>query len=774
MNETGKSRSRRAEIRKNRPDAAWLDWEGLRSSGVIASVGIAGLFFLVASAILMLREQVVPYRPGQWIPHDIVSRVDFSYRNKDRLVQMQRDRRDAEPRVYRQLIIGQGKLDAWANLRKELTALPDRVGGGASAQLPEPLSSLLDGGALTALRQYASPAARESYDSKVAAFVEALQTRVVRSGTQQWKLIVLPRDERGTDLELGRPVAIGGYAVVPVEFTFAADTPEFRAELTKLAAVHFMLSLQPQMVELTVDILSRHPTHVYDDAATNEARNLAERQVTPEVALVKYPANAILVPRSKGKFDDGDWDLLRAENEAYRRTLGQYALKSRLGLLLTVLIVTAVLALYVAVYQARVVRNHARAVAIAALLLSMLLVAQVAGIGHGPLFLFGIAPTLLVAIILTIAYDQRFAIGVASMHAFLVTFGLGQGIDFFLIVWVGVLTVGFLLDDIRTRSKLVEVGGAAAVAMIVAAVAAGALSLDPWAFVVKNCLYTGAAGLVVGFAVLGILPFIERAFRITTSMSLLELADGGQPLLRRLAIEAPGTYNHSIQVATIAEAAAEAIGANSLLCRVGAYYHDVGKINKSDYFIENQPAGGCNRHLNLSPSVSLLIIIGHVKDGVELAKEYNLPTTLTHFIQQHHGTTLVEFFYHAACTQTAQRQPDQPAVAEAQYRYPGPKPRSKEVAIVMLADAVESAARSMSEPTGSRVESLVHELSMKRLLDGQFDECDMTLRELELIERTMMKTLLAIYHGRIAYPVMTQTSGASPSPAPSVPGVRSA
>ena len=158
-----------------------------------------------------------------------------------------------------------------------------------------------------------------------------------------------------------------------------------------------------------------------------------------------------------------------------------------------------------------------------------------------------------------------------------------------------------------------------------------------------------------------------------------------------------------------------------------------------------------------------------MKDGVELAKEYNLPTTLTHFIQQHHGTTLVEFFYHAACNQTAQRQPDQPAVAEAQYRYPGPKPRSREVAIVMLADAVESAARSMTEPTASRVEALVHDLSMKRLLDGQFDECDLTMRELELIERSMMKTLLAIYHGRIAYPSTSRTTE-SARPQPSAHG----
>src|SRR4051794_25563822 len=507
MAESGKSRSRRAEIRKNRPDAAWLDIEALRSSGVLTSLGIAAFFFVAATAILSLREQVVPYRPGQWIPHDIVSRVDFSYRNKDRLADMRRDRRDAEPRVYQPLALGQGNGDAWGNLRHELTLLPDKVSDKSAGDLPAPLKSILDGGAMTALRQYASPPARETYTQKVNAFVDALQSRVVRANGQQWKLIVLPKEERQKDLEAGRAVAIEGYGVVPSELTFAADTPEFRAELSKLAADYFLLSLQPQMIDLTVAILSERPTHVYNDAATNEARNIAEGRITAEQARVKYPANSILVPRSKLKFEDADWDLLRAENEAYRQTLGQYALKSHLGLLMTVAIMTAVLSLYVGFYQPRVIRNHPRAVAIMGLLLSMLLVAQVAAIGHGPLFLFGIAPTLLVALILTIAYDRRFAIGVASMHAFLVTFGLGQGIDFFLIIWVGVLAVGFLLDDIRTRSKLIEVGGAAALAMIVAAVAAGALSLDPWAFVLKNCLYTGAAGLVVGFVVLGILPF---------------------------------------------------------------------------------------------------------------------------------------------------------------------------------------------------------------------------------------------------------------------------
>jgi putative nucleotidyltransferase with HDIG domain len=231
----------------------------------------------------------------------------------------------------------------------------------------------------------------------------------------------------------------------------------------------------------------------------------------------------------------------------------------------------------------------------------------------------------------------------------------------------------------------------------------------------------------------------------------LELADPSQPLLFRLQTEANGTYNHSLQVGVIAEAAAKAIGANALLCRVASYYHDCGKINKPEYFVENQQ-GGENRHINLSPNVSRMIIVGHVKDGIELAKEYNLPASIIPFIQQHHGKTVVEYFFRQACNQQAANNPDGPAVEDHEYRYEGPRPRSKEVAIVMLADCVESACRALEEPTASRVEGLVHELAMKRLLDNQFDECDLTMRDLEQIEKTMMRTVMGIYHGRIAYP----------------------
>jgi hypothetical protein len=245
-----------------------------------------------------------------------------------------------------------------------------------------------------------------------------------------------------------------------------------------------------------------------------------------------------------------------------------------------------------------------------------------------------------------------------------------------------------------------------------------------------------------------LLPGIEKVFRIATSMTLLDYSDANQPLLRKLAMEAPGTFSHSLLVGSIAESAAEAINRNGLLCRVGAYYHDIGKINKPGYFVENE-MGSSSKHKQLSPAMSQLVIVGHVKDGIEMAKEYKLPAVLRQFIESHHGKTLVEYFYNEAKQQSPDKK-NQPS--ENEFRYVGPKPRTKEAAIVMLADSSEGAVRSLPEITAAKIESVVHKMAMKRLQDGQFDECDLTLRELSQIEQAISKSLAAHYHGRVAYP----------------------
>jgi putative nucleotidyltransferase with HDIG domain len=205
-------------------------------------------------------------------------------------------------------------------------------------------------------------------------------------------------------------------------------------------------------------------------------------------------------------------------------------------------------------------------------------------------------------------------------------------------------------------------------------------------------------------------------------------------------------------VASIGEAAADRIGANGLLVRVGAYFHDIGKILKPQYFVENMSEGSVSRHTHLAPAMSTLIIIGHVKDGVDLARQHNLPQQIIDFIEQHHGTTLVAYFYHQAARQ-ADLQPDHKSDAEeSSFRYPGPKPQSREAGVLMLADAVEGASRTLSDPTPKRIESLVHEITMARLLDGQFDESTLTMMEVAAIEDSLTKSLIGIYHGRIKYP----------------------
>jgi putative nucleotidyltransferase with HDIG domain len=763
-----KSVSRREQIRKDRPDTPARRWERLRSDGVIVSLQIAGIFWVLATAILMLRQDVVPYRPGQYSHHDIISRVDFVFMDKQQLADAQRQARQNAPRVYSSV------ADAWKPLEERLLVLPDLIARAATVgELGPDLRDVLDSGAFTRLKEYnASPRLRAQYNAAIKDYLASLKR--FDPNKPETALIVLDDNARFAERDAGselivRVVDANGLVSsgkIKPEVTLSPTMKDdLLPRLSRLADEKLEIALSPKIATLTLNSIK--PNFAKDDAATAEEQNRAENVVTATQARVSYKKNQVLVP--KGEIEERHWHRLRAEHQAYVQTLDKNRINQTLGIAAIVLIVTVVLGTYIAKYQPKIVRNHARAIAVVALLLSMLLLAQLAGIGTSPLFIFGVAPSILVAMILTIAYDQRFAMGVATLHAVLVSIALGQGLAFFIILFAGVMTCCYLLDDIRTRSKLIEVGGATALAMMAATFAAGLINMDPMAFIGRNVLYTGAGGIATGFVVLGILPFIEKAFRITTSMTLLELADASHPLLRRLSVEAPGTYNHSLQVATISESCAEAIHVNSLLCRVAAYYHDVGKINKPDYFCENQ-VDGVNRHMNLSPSVSLLIIIGHVKDGVELAKEYNLPTSIHPFILQHHGTTLVEFFYHQARTKKELDAPDQPAISEVQYRYPGPKPRTKEIAIVMISDAVESATRAMQEPSAGRIEALVHDIVMKRLLDGQFDDCDLSMREIQQIERTCVKSLLSIYHGRIAYPSSAplQGTGATATPAPAI------
>jgi putative nucleotidyltransferase with HDIG domain len=428
--------------------------------------------------------------------------------------------------------------------------------------------------------------------------------------------------------------------------------------------------------------------------------------------------------------------------------------------------------LYTYTFQPRLLRNHARALALVVLFPTLLAVTKLGSLSSGNALWslgWGVGTAILASIILVIAYDQRFAIGMSALYCVLASLAVGpkpdqsfqlQGMRLFLTMISGAAVCCFTLKEIRTRMKLLEVSALAAAVVFVAALSAPYLNFlgEPpsWMTALQAAGYYACAAFLAGLLMQSLLPLIERVFRIATSMTLLDYSDANQTLLKKLAMEAPGTFSHSLLIGSIAEAAAEAIGGNGLLCRVGAYYHDIGKINKPKYFTENE-MGSASKHKELSPAMSQLIIVGHVKDGMEMAKEFGLPVVLHQFIETHHGTTLVEPFYHEARRKyeepgAAGRKPLDTPPSESEFRYAGPRPKSKEAAIIMLADAVEGATRSLADVTLAKVEAVVHNIAMKRLEDGQFDECDLTLRELSQIEASMSKSLAAHYHGRIAYP----------------------
>ena len=271
------------------------------------------------------------------------------------------------------------------------------------------------------------------------------------------------------------------------------------------------------------------------------------------------------------------------------------------------------------------------------------------------------------------------------------------------------------------------------------------LKLSPSGSILSLCGYGLFNGFISTILTIGLLPIFESLFDVTTDITLLELSDLNHPLLKRLSLEAPGTYHHSIIVGNLAEAGAKAIGANTLLARVGAYYHDIGKVDKPEYFVENQ-MGAKSKHEKLTPSMSALILESHVKEGVEMAEEVNLPQAVIDFIHQHHGTTVMRYFYNKALEQGAG--PD----LKDEYRYPGPRPHSKETAMVMLADAVEAASRVLEDPKPSRLKSLIKKIIDSKLQAGELSDSDLTFKELSAIEHAFLPVLISIFHPRVEYP----------------------
>jgi putative nucleotidyltransferase with HDIG domain len=478
-----------------------------------------------------------------------------------------------------------------------------------------------------------------------------------------------------------------------------------------------------------------------------ESRKRAEASVSPRID--RYVAGMPLVQRGE-PIPIAQVPLLLEEHRAYLRSL-QASDHARRGIALFVVmsLLAALIVLYGVRFQPELAHSLTK---IGGVCILVVITITCCLLFSGPPWHAVLAPLTVTAMILAIAYNPQFALLMSFCLALTTTVALRSSLDTLLIELGGLATAVLLLRNVRTRSRLVWVGAGAGLAYVAMTIATGLLSGQTAHFIYKESWRHLVWGGLSGFLLTGALPLVERAFHVITDVSLLDLADGSHPLLQELVRRAPGTYTHSMTVATLAESAAEAIGANPLLTRVGSYFHDIGKMLKPQYFIENQC--GENRHDSLEPALSTLVIIGHIKDGLALAAKYKLPRPITEFIEQHHGTTLVEYFYREAIKlqETNGDDNDTATRLEASFRYPGPKPQSREIAIVMLADAAEGSSRALHDPAPGSIRKLVHDLAVKRLLDGQFEESDLTLTELHLIEDSICKSLIALHHARIKYP----------------------
>jgi len=577
----------------------------------------------------------------------------------------------------------------------------------------------------------ADPAARARVLSATEEAVRALLPRGVVPGS-------LRREGISTVRVRG---AVGGDRIVPSDSLVTAD------QFYRLAAERLPADLGPEAAELQRLLLIRffRPSLAYNPAQTDAERARA-RAAVDSVAAHVLPGEKIVGAREQvGEREE-------ARLRAYQAALsargagrnGQDTFTRALG---AVLFNASVLAILGALLwrTRRALYEDFRSLLLIAVLL--VVVAGAAALIAGLSLPAELIPFTFAALVVSLLWGGRLGLAVALVLAILVggqTPFLGVTAPF-----TGAITGAAAAFSVRTAQRrsqtwllVVAIAGAYAFSALVI----GLLRSREWVDVLQAMGWGVAGGVLSSVVAIGFLPLLESFARVTTAAMLLELSDTNRPLLRRLQREANGTFHHTINVANLAEAACHAIGANSLLARVGAYYHDIGKLGKPQYFIENQPRGR-NPHDKLKPSMSAAIVRSHVAEGLRLADEHRLPAVVRSFIAEHHGTQTISFFY-----EQARRADPEGTVNPQDFTYLGPKPRSRETAVLMLADSVESAAHVLPDPTPDRLRDMVERIVSAKVASGQLDDSPLTLRDLQVVKAQLARVLAGMYHHRIDYP----------------------
>ena len=724
---------------------------------------LAGLSAAIIFALLLVgfRYQVIPSYPvGTIATQEVRAMQTVSFEDIEATVQKRASARAAVPAVYdidTQLISSRIEeiKRSLAEARGIVTRLQSTKGNrSVDGQLSSVMAELETGMGETLIRDLLPLLVRSRFHDELEDQIIGVLERTLRNGILQDSAWQKYLGDRPGGILLKDNSPSGG--IRSAEGAAIQNLSAARDGLSSYTSSFASLSSGDRALVRRFLQGALFATLSFDERETAARRDAAAAQILPAEVHIK---KGMVIVRSGDEVTKSIASQLQAlrNMQRPRSLLGQF-----IGFFFFALAFIYALWRYFVHYQSkhRSIRNHTLLIltVVTAVLLVMRLITELADILSerlsievlgNPFLLDYAIPFAFGSILVTLLVDTNLGILTSIIVATLV--GLFYG-DIYLMayVFIGSLAGIFSVRQYKDRAAIQKAG------LTIGLVNAfGMLGLDflrqvppTYANLLNDIGFALVSGLLTSAFASMLLPPLEVIFKITTDIRLLELSNLKSPVLRRLSVEAPGTYHHSLMVGTLSEAAAEAIGANPLLVRVASYYHDLGKMFKPEYYVENQ-VFGINKHENLSPSMSCLIISSHVKDGMEMAKEIGLSERIRDMIPQHHGTRIMSYFFQKAKGSLDGKNQE---VEESDFRYPGPKPQSKEAAIMMMADSVEAASRTLSSPSPAQIQGMIDRLVDDIIADHQLDECDITMRDIRLVKESFLKTLSGLYHRRIDYP----------------------
>ncbi|WNF37719.1 HD family phosphohydrolase [Bacillaceae bacterium IKA-2] len=557
-----------------------------------------------------------------------------------------------------------------------------------------------------------------------------------------------------SDLEIARETTTNAIYNVMSEEVRINDVDDAKALVEQKIVIS---TLSPKLFQAMVEMARFAITanYIYDDEATEYARKIAIEAVDPIMIL-------------EGQLIVKEGELVTSSVYNQLALLGlledQVTIFPYIGLVILVLLLVFMLAYYLSDSKTTLKNNNSHLLMYVLIFLVTVVIMKITSFTYILNFkgITLIAPVALGSMLLSMLIHQRVALFTSMIFSIIASFIFNAEsasiVNYTVAIYVFFSSVAgvFFLSESNRVSRILQAGFFVSIINIctIAALLMIRNGQYSWLEISSNIGFAFLSGFLAAVLTLGLLPFFEAAFGILSTMKLIELSNPNHPLLRKILVETPGTYHHSVIVANLAESACEAIGANGLLARVGSYYHDLGKTKRPHFFIENQMKMD-NPHDKLSPQISKTIIIAHPYDGSEMLRNFKMPKEIIDIAEQHHGTTLLKYFYHKANKETEESTP------EEEYRYPGPKAQTVVAAIVGISDCAEAAVRSMAKPTSEKIEALVKKIITDRLEDGQFDECDLTMKQLNIISLSVCETLKGTFHSRIEYPEDIKVKGES-------------